>query len=239
MGSSEENQHTKMATLKNVNSKRSWGIVLSSTLALFLFVSFQYQGVQKYESISESTDSSLDLVPYNPASESHRSLRVASPLGIDSNDPTAPGIAWLMSFPDSGTTFLSLSIQTATKRTIASNYGNMFMHPNGEIIRDQYASLPIYIDRPNGPFLFSELPMPDNYILTKTHCGGICTDCFPGRYVKGPGKFWKECHTSARFDPERNRISRKDPFEYVEYYVKLVKRAIHLIRDPFDNVISR
>jgi len=70
MGSSEENQHTKMTTLKNVNSKRSWGIVLSSTLALFLFVSFQYQGVQKYESISESTDSSLDLVPYNPASES-------------------------------------------------------------------------------------------------------------------------------------------------------------------------
>jgi len=38
--------------------------------ALLLFVSFQHRDVQKYESISESTDSSLDLVPYNPASES-------------------------------------------------------------------------------------------------------------------------------------------------------------------------
>ena len=210
-------------------------LVILSTIAVSAVFCVLYPTMKNSISFSNTIRSkaSSDIVE-------HSSRRLSSVLGIKSTNPKAPVIAWLMSFPDSGTTFASLSIQSGTRRTIASNYGNMFMHPNGEIVRDQYASIPIYSDRPNGPFLFSELPMPNKYILTKTHCGGHCTDCFPGRYMKGPKKFWKECHTSARFNPETAlKKQGEDPFEYIGYDLALVKKAVHLIRNPFDNIVSR
>lgn len=163
-----------------------------------------------------------------------------APPVVEDTDPGAPKLAWLMSFPDSGTTFTSTTIQAVSQRGTASNYGNMFMHPSGEVVRDLYASVPVYSNRPNGPFLFSNLPLPSEYILTKTHCGGHCSDCYPGHYMFGPNQFVKQCHTSSRFNPEKARENPSAyPFEHPQYDPSMVKKAVHLIRNPFDNVVSR
>lgn len=155
-------------------------------------------------------------------------------------DPKAPKLAWLMSFPDSGTTFTTLTIQSASQRSTASNYGNMFMDRDGNIDRNTQRSIPVYINQDNGPYLFSSWPLPENYVVTKTHCSGFCTDCYPGNYIKSPKRFLYECHVGSLFDPMYAKANRgKDPFQYLFYDEKMVKKAVHLIRDPFDNIVSR
>ena len=91
-----------------------------------------------------------------------------------------------MLFTDSGTTFTSAIIQVVLQHRKATNYGNMFMHPNGKVVLDLHTSAPVYSNQPNGPFLFSNLPLPSEYICIKTHFGGHCSDCYPGRYMLGP-----------------------------------------------------
>jgi len=176
---------------------------------------------------------------YDPPSRLRRRLQAENkpnpPVVIDS-DPGAPQLAWLMSFPDSGTTFTSMTIQSVSQRGTASNYGNMFLNPENsrEVLRDVYESIPVYSNRPDGPWLFSNLPLPPKYILTKTHCGGHCTDCFPGRYIMGPNQFVRQCHTSNYFDP-----NSEEKIKQFRYDQNLIKKAVHIIRNPFDNVVSR
>lgn len=168
-------------------------------LAFFFAIIFviQRNDVFLFQAQGESSSSIVEVSPENTSLSSNNSMIRSRSLqeqqdrnlgGIDSFHPKAPALAWLMSFPDSGTTYSISSITQATQKASASNYGNMFMRPNGEIIRDQLTSIPIYSNRPNGPYLFSGLELPENYILVKTHCGGHCTDCYPGRYMKGPNQ---------------------------------------------------
>merc|ERR1719329_1750572 len=226
-------------------SARLTKVLLSSTIALLCYsASFYHHNKTKENSKSSVNTNIRDIVVQSPISSDplvlDSSSRRLKSLGIVSSERNAPSLAWLMSFPASGSLFLKSTIQASTHRSVASNYGNAFMHPNGEIVRDQYASIPIFSDRPNGPFLFSELPLPESYALSDTHCGGHCTDCYPGRYLKGPNQFREDCLTTAKFDPELARSNPGgDPFEYQTYDPRLVKKSIHLVRNPYDNIISR
>lgn len=77
-----------------------------------------------------------------------------------------PKIAWLMSFPNSGTSFTSKMIRHASEMSTASNYGeeNRDLHGN---------SVPVYPNVTHGPFWIDPHSMdsterPSNYVLTKT-----------------------------------------------------------------------
>ena len=76
--------------------------------------------------------------------------------------PAIP-IAWLMSFPNSGTSYTSAIVRATTGQRTASNY------------RQESAIVDEVL--PNGPF-YSYCPECDEnqrgYLLTKTHCGGTC-----------------------------------------------------------------
>ena len=83
---------------------------------------------------------------------------------------------------------------------------------------------------PNGPYIEQlglDLKSP-KYLLTKTHCDNYCAFC-PPSYKGTLERFIIACS----IDTEKGKI-------YKEYNSKgLVKRAIHLVRDPFDNLVSR
>lgn len=104
----------------------------------------------------------------------------------------------------------------------------------------------MFKDSPQGPFWSNPLKkiytMPSasgefkGYLLTKTHCGGYCNQCPPAKYVENHQTFSSRCF-------EGDRITKDDNGERIvvrgSYRKDLVDRAVHLIRDPFDNIVSR
>jgi hypothetical protein len=139
-------------------------------------------------------------------------------------DPSAPWprIAWLMSFPNSGTTYTIHLIGNITNATTATNYGLEIPYQSG---------IPVHDYSPNGPFLaMPSFSVPDTYILTKTHCGGRCTECSPNTYTETVHSFERMCRYGSKLvDGEKVQVVYNDS----------VQRAVHLIRSPFDNLVAR
>mmetsp|Transcript_5938 Transcript_5938/g.14750 ORF Transcript_5938/g.14750 Transcript_5938/m.14750 type:complete len:322 (+) Transcript_5938:420-1385(+) len=148
-----------------------------------------------------------------------------------------PRIAWLASFPNSGTSFTMTMVARATNTTFATNYG----------IEANYGSratpsLPIYPRHPEGPYMpdpetsFHHRSLPyGKHVITKTHCGSRCSDCGPDEYIETPEEFLRRCTLGhARLTPAK--VRRKYD---VEYPSERVHKAIHLIRNPMHNLIAR
>mmetsp|Transcript_5717 Transcript_5717/g.7578 ORF Transcript_5717/g.7578 Transcript_5717/m.7578 type:complete len:433 (-) Transcript_5717:270-1568(-) len=164
---------------------------------------------------------------------------VAEPKTIDETKNDAPTdlpwprVAWLLSFPNSGTSYTTEFVRKTTALNTASNYGNENMDENG-------LSVPMYPElSPNGPFWndptnekFSTPPT-KGYVLTKTHCGGYCDTCRPEKYVLTPSLFTKECQRSTRVD------EKGEKYKTVRYDTNIVQKIIHLIRNPYDNIVAR
>jgi hypothetical protein len=145
-----------------------------------------------------------------------------------------PGIVWLMSFPNSGTSYTMTMVARSSNRAFATNYADEVMADDDE------ESLSIYPRRPEGPYwagksgkIATPRELPDRYILTKTHCGSRCLNCGPNDYVETPEVFLKKCASGhARISPKRRRID-------VEYPPSRISKAVHLIRNPIHNIIAR
>lgn len=86
-------------------------------------------------------------------------------------------------------------------------------------------------------------------ILTKTHCGSRCTFCPPEKYLETWQSFLIKCLSGSRSIPitedkdtaaygesHANVGYRK---EFMTYHPSVVEKAVHLIRNPFDNLVSR
>jgi hypothetical protein len=75
------------------------------------------------------------------------------------------------------------------------------------------------------------------YLLTKTHCGGRCDVCGPEGYIENHQIFSRRCVEGYHTE---NDADTGESIEVMDHYsTDLVAGAVHLIRDPFDNVISR
>ena len=145
----------------------------------------------------------------------------------------SPQIAWLMSYPNSGTSFTMTCTERTSNLSTATNYGD-------EVTASGDYSLSIYPRHPEGPFweglsgkLGAIRPLPERYVLVKTHCGSRCVDCDPAEYVETYESFVDACRSSSgRVAPDRLK-------EQYLYPMDRVKKAIHLIRNPFHNFVSR
>lgn len=117
---------------------------------------------------------------------------------------------------------------------VGTNYG----HENK---LDPRASFPIYKDQPEGPF-WKELSanvtytFPKDFVMTKTHCGGRCETCGPSKYAETSYSFRRACQRGQRRIQLENGEMKHIQ---VHYPIDRLTKAIHLIRDPFDNVVSR
>jgi hypothetical protein len=144
----------------------------------------------------------------------------------------SPEICWLMSFPNSGTSFTMTMVASASNRSFATNYADEVT------ASDQPDSLSIYPGRSEGPYwaglsgkIATPRPLPEKFVLTKTHCGARCVQCGPDEYVETPEIFLRNC-ASGHIRIRRRRV-------VVEYPPSRVHRAIHLIRNPLHNIIAR
>ena len=148
------------------------GLLVTAMLANFFVI-------QSYERI-------LSQSVYDPMSTS-RSLRLSAPVhdtflaeetnyverlhdcsqpSLHKPEPNGLKMAWLMSFPNSGTSFTSRLVRDATKTDSASNYADET--PSGE----DGLRLPVYDDQPDGPFWIKPEASPDfqeptEYVITK------------------------------------------------------------------------
>lgn len=166
-----------------------------------------------------------------------------------------------ISFPNSGTSFTSLLVRVASNSTAATNYG---METR---VGADGMSVPIYNWSVEGPYWMhppeeeeddnggstssrsNELPPPSASILTKTHCGGRCTSCPPDKYLETIPSFLQMCLSGSRKVPSnkqrppdkssKSSSSIQYKKHYVTYHPAVVERAIHIIRNPFDNLVSR
>ena len=96
----------------------------------------------------------------------------------------------------------------------------------------------VYDEIPEGPFFtgrdFPYMVRPTKgFVLTKTHCTGYCTVCEPEFYIVNATEFAQSC-----FEGNSIRTDEGDEIVY-SYNQDLVQRAVHIIRDPFDNIVSR
>ena len=141
-----------------------------------------------------------------------------------SEERSGLSIAWLMSFPNSGTSFTSKLVRHVTLGSTGSNYGHEVLSTDKVISMFGDDHPPFWID----PHSLDTWTRPSSLVLTKTHCGGRCEMCGPSDYVENPHSFLTQC-LSGRVGDETAS----------QYDIKLVKKAVHLIRNPFDNVVSR
>lgn len=183
-----------------------------------------------------SDDKKQVLTPY---------LRYSADENTKADTFDEPGIAWLMSFPNSGTSYTLRLAQWASNVTAATNYGDECdLDPQGR-------NVPLYPNMANAPALKYpyKYNLPTRYALTKTHCGGRCTHCSPDKYVETQLTFHEQCLQGNRMEPLRKdsnpspqNVRNKGKSERimaVAYPESLVARAVHVIRDPFNNVVAR
>lgn len=180
--------------------------------------------------------------PITVPEKAKRSPTKAESSAIRKPKPSKPKLAWLMSFPNSGTSYTSKLIRTITNASTATNYGAS--------TRDAYGcSRPIASNlNTTGPFWQSNTydhlggSGDGEYLLTKTHCGGYCNGCGPSLYFETAQSFAEACSTGkmsarCRFDNEAKSDKDEKRFVVVQYDGSaLVERAVHLLRNPFDNV---
>ena len=153
------------------------------------------------------------------------------------DDDGRPKVAWLMSFPNSGTTYTNYLVQAVSGYNSASNYGND---------EGTGTNTPIWKEElPNGPF-YSKIGddknltiPPTGFVLTKTHCGSYCFwECDKSiEYISTPTRFSQNCGRTSYVPKDDTSI--KQILQRGQYSASLPKRAVHLIRDPFSNVVSR
>jgi Sulfotransferase domain len=146
-------------------------------------------------------------------------------------------IAWLMSFPNSGTSYTTKLVRSVTQIQTASNYGFEHLKVRSE------QSIRVYHDQANGPFYVDvdskshpERMYPSKFVLTKTHCGLRCEDCSPRKYLETTFSFRSRCSYGNWIELDRNGHPQ---LLFGSYPQTRVAKAVHLIRDPFDNIVSR
>lgn len=140
--------------------------------------------------------------------------------------PKFPHVAWLMSWPNSGTSYTLRIVREISNQTTATNYGNEHLNNKSSIL--------VHPNWTNGPFRATlSQNLPDTFILTKTHCGSRCVHCAPDGYLETQRTFQRSCQTGKR-------VTNGTGTEVI-YDSSILKggKAVHLIRNPLDNIVAR
>ncbi|GKY95592.1 hypothetical protein MPSEU_000520500 [Mayamaea pseudoterrestris] len=184
----------------------------------------------------ETDGSSTDEDPPDAttAKNSQPNVTIAPDIKVIRGNITHPKIAWLMSFPNSGTSFTIHMTREASNTTTATNYageGDIKDLPSTQAIEGSVGE--------QGPFLelirgrYTNMP---EHILTKTHCTGFCSTCGPYKLLfETPRSFMRGCLSGTRAVHGKHGVEIVDTI----YDPNLVTKAIHIFRHPLDNTVAR
>ena len=181
----------RMAPFSNTNYRYIVLAILSIYLTTVVFYEIELFLPQTFSNFQFSTNRNNILnIPtldtnntqFDPNLEAFRSLKYEkySTVVLKSKIPKdPPGIAWLLSYPNSGTSYTLQIVKESSDFAIATNYGT---EANKHLLEK---SIPIHKNYVNGPFRTNDRnrKAPKNYVLTKTHCGGRCVRCSPRKLI--------------------------------------------------------
>ena len=191
----------------------------------------------RFKDTDANSNGSVDEdIPLSPQAhqQTKQNLTIAPDIQVVRGNITHPKIAWLMSFPNSGTSFTIHMTREASNTTTATNYAG-----EGDI--DDLPSTPAIEGAlgEQGPFLelirgrYTNMP---EHILTKTHCTGFCSNCGPYKLLfETPRSFMRGCLSGSRAVHGKRGLQIVDTM----YDPKLVAKAIHIFRHPLDNTVAR
>lgn len=153
------------------------------------------------------------------------------------NDSEPRTVCWLMSFPNSGTSYTIRNTELISGRSTATNYAT-------EIRPTDIAPIALHREDnetiSNGPWKRTfELPLPPKNVLCKTHCSGYNDYSSAEESVETYDSFLDGCRESHQRKDLSNPSSRRNKLRANYEVDGLVDSAIHLVRDPFDNILSR
>lgn len=191
-------------------------------------------------------------------------------------------LAWLMSFPNSGTSYTSQLVRDLTRTWTATNYGDESGAARQRVDSDSRLSSSrmmreetdyFWDDEDEGPFWiqpnaasphdsYYTAPPLSAFVLTKTHCGIRCVQCPPEAYAESTYSFRHQCLATRWKTPTRTIATPTSTVQEDEnddtdakpqsqppmgrtriqtgtYPIHNVRKAVHLVRNPFDNVVSR
>lgn len=135
-----------------------------------------------------------------------------------------PDIVWLMSFPNSGTSYTVTNTLFISNATTGTNYGFEAQRTSGALV-------PVRSELPNGPFLlYPDRPVPP-LVLVKTHCTGYCDACPPLDTFKTVDTFENFCKETTM--GEWPMLTKTVEKTYIP------KKSVHILRSPFDNLVAR
>jgi hypothetical protein len=176
---------------------------------------------KKQDSTDNKVQRSTENRPKNATGNPSRSTTVDSK------------VSWLISFPNSGTTYTIHNTEQVSMHSTATNYA-MELHYKDEILPVR----PTEDNIANGPWQRNNtLPMPP-MALTKTHCAGYSDRAALQNSIISAERFLNGCAGSSQYVDAQDR-SNHTKLRSNYQHKDLVKSVIHLIRNPFDNVISR
>lgn len=150
-------------------------------------------------------------------------------------DLTAPGVSpslcWLFGFPQSGSAYLLHLVHVVSHRATATNYGHNVMDLKGVVHIAKHDSVRAYGTA--GPALLTSgvLDPPNKRMLTWASADGACRNCHPRKYMYNYARFREMCWEGSIMSGGSQIPAKYDP-DYV-------KSAVHLYRDPFDNILLR
>ena len=227
---------------KTMKSKRNFLILFQAVALVFVPLFLEISWSRQVHGILPSAKFVFgsQLFPHTETSTIASDLSSSPFRSNNVNERSKPDslrIAWLMSFPNSGTTYTSHFIRKTTRTKTATNYAELRLSRQVLLGQENKESIPILEDQPSGPFWNDgiETEPASGYVLTKTHCGALCMWCPPEKYTQMFHHFRHRCLRSDKMSV----INGTKMITKGAYPPTRVDKAVHLIRDPLDNVVSR
>lgn len=129
-------------------------------------------------------------------------------------NPRPPKLAWLATYPNSGTSYTMHLVQSVSKTAAATNYENeVRKRPLPRVYEEYPAPFPLQ----DYPY-----PLPEKFVLVKTHCSGYMTPA-SSDYGMTSESFEQGCRTTRTWK---------------QYPTEQVGKVVHIVRNPYDNIIS-
>ena len=219
------------------HSYREW-ILISSLIVLLVGCASIVTNVKNVELPKEITATLSRHNSSSLSSSKTETEEVKSP--PESNLP----LAWLMSFPNSGTTFTLGLFTSLANYSTGTNYPAESNFVDGPIpVTGHSEEVGPFWE--GGAYSQSSLPKNGQVVLVKTHCEGYCVNCPPRAFVQTVWTFHENCRQRSGVAKGLNSNSMTESVERTNrlpinaYSSDAVKKAVHLIRNPFNNIVAR
>eukprot|EP00979_Chaetoceros_neogracilis_P001488 scaffold253_cov267-Chaetoceros_neogracile.AAC.21 len=229
----------------NFGNKRN-RLIFTFAIGVFILfiISYPAGSVKRHHNASDSSTGSDEEKRYKGisiAGDGHHTNNDAAAPKVEPAASKRLKIAYLLTYPMSGSTYTMLLVSKITNATLATNYAfnshadKKDKKHTSSLNNQEQARVP---GSPIWYTTYGSTTKPTNNLLTLSHCAGHCMyPCHPENYVQTEVSFEETCRSII----DESDVMMGDDGGYEIYVTPKtdISKIIHLIRDPFSNIVSR